>query len=159
MSLTVHCPAFPDHGAIPRRHAGDGEDLSPPLTWSHLPTGTRELALIIDDPDAPSQEPWVHWVIYGIPATTLALAEGVHAAPHPPFPEGAAQGINSWGTSGYRGPAPPRGHGVHHYHIRLFAIDTALRLPPGLDSRALMNALSGHVLGNGEYVGTYERAK
>lgn len=151
MSLTVQSPAFTEGHAIPIRHTGDGEDLSPPLSWSPLPKGTRELVLIVDDPDAPSEEPWVHWLVYNIPATTDAIAEG-----HP-FPEGSAHGLNSWGTPAYRGPAPPKGHGVHHYHFKLYALDAPLGLEPGLDKRSLMNAMSGHILGHGELVGTYRR--
>ena len=108
-SVLLKSPAFDSGAVIPRRHTGDGEDLSPPLAWSGLPPDTRELALIVDDPDAPSPQPWVHWVISKIPATDPGIAEGVHPKPAPSFPSGAVQGKNSWGTIGYRGPAPPRG--------------------------------------------------
>jgi Raf kinase inhibitor-like YbhB/YbcL family protein len=158
-SLTVQSPAFADGRPIPRRHTGDGEDLSPPLTWSALPAGTKELALIVDDPDAPTAEPWVHWVIHGIPATTAGLNEGVHQQERPPFPAGAIQGTNSWETVGYRGPAPPRGHGLHHYHFTIYALDAPLGLLAGLDKRGLLKAVVGHVLARGELVGTYERPK
>jgi Raf kinase inhibitor-like YbhB/YbcL family protein len=159
MSLTVQCPAFTEGQPIPRRHTGDGEDLSPPLTWSSLPSGTRQLSLIVDDPDAPTDEPWVHWVIYNLSPEPGGIAEGVRRDPRPAQPGGAAQGVNSWKTTGYRGPAPPRGHGVHHYHFKLYALDAPLGLEPGLDKRGLMNAMSGHILGQGELVGTYERPK
>src|SRR5262245_27454937 len=112
MGLTVRSPAFADGRAIPRRHTGDGEDLSPPLAWSALPPHTRELALIVDDPDAPTSEPWVHWLLYGVPATGDGLTEGMAPEPSPSAIPPARQGKNSWGTIGYRGPAPPRGHGV-----------------------------------------------
>jgi Raf kinase inhibitor-like YbhB/YbcL family protein len=157
MSLSVRSPAFTEGHSIPRRHTGDGEDLSPPLSWSTLPTGTKELALIVDDPDAPTGEPWVHWVIYGIPATAEELPEGVAPVSNPPVPAGAIQGKNTWGTPGYRGPAPPKGHGVHHYHFKLYALDAPLGLEPGLDKHDLMLAMSGHILGHGELVGTYQR--
>jgi Raf kinase inhibitor-like YbhB/YbcL family protein len=159
MSLQLHCPAFPDGSPIPRRHTGDGEDLSPPLSWSDVPAETKELALVVDDPDAPTAEPWVHWVVYSIPASSGGLPEGVVPADRPPQPAGSLQGVNSWGAVGYRGPAPPRGHGVHHYHFRLHALDAPLGLLPGLDKRAVLKAISGHVLATGEYVGTYERSK
>jgi Raf kinase inhibitor-like YbhB/YbcL family protein len=86
MSVIVRSQAFEPGAAIPRRHTGDGEDLSPPLSWTGLPPGTRELALIVDDPDAPSPQPWVHWVIGKIPSSLEGIAEGVHAKPNPVFP-------------------------------------------------------------------------
>ena len=154
-----HCShqAFEPGTVIPRRHTGDGEDLSPPLSWSGLPTETREIALIVDDPDAPSAQPWVHWVIYKIPAAEEGIAEGVHVKPSPSFPAGALQGKNSWGTVGYRGPAPPKGHGVHRYYFRLYALDAPLNVPAGLDKPGLLKAMHGHILAQGELVGTYQR--
>lgn len=157
MSLTVQSPAFTEGHEIPRRHTGDGEDLSPPLTWTTLPAGTKELALIVDDPDAPSEEPWVHWVLYGIPPTPEGLPEGVQPDAAPSAPAGARHGRNSWDATGFGGPAPPPGHGVHHYHFKLYALDSPLGLEPGIDKRTLMNAMSGHILGHGELVGTYQR--
>lgn len=157
MSLIVRSSAFAEGHAIPRRHTEDGEDLSPPLKWSTLPPGTQELALIVDDPDAPRADPWVHWLIYNIAATTGALDEGIAPVAHPAVPSGAAQGKNTWGTLGYRGPAPPKGHGVHHYHFKLYALDAALNLAPGLEKHDVMMALSGHILGHAELVGTYQR--
>ena len=157
MSVTVRSEAFQDGHAVPRRHTDDGEDLSPPLTWSQLPPGTKELALVVDDPDAPRSEPWVHWLIYGIAADANGLPEGVPQKERVGAPAGAVQGKNSWGTIGYRGPAPPKGHGTHHYHFKLYALDAALALAPGLDKAQLLKAISGHVLGHGELVGTYAR--
>jgi Raf kinase inhibitor-like YbhB/YbcL family protein len=157
MSLTFECSAFAEGQEIPRRHTGDGEDLSPAVSWSTLPAETRELALIVDDPDAPTDEPWVHWIIYNIPAEAGSLPEGVPQSSHPEAPRGAVQGRNSWGTLGYRGPAPPAGHGIHHYHFKLYALDEGLGLPPNLDKKELMLAMSGHILGHDELVGTYQR--
>ncbi len=157
MSLSIRSTAFEPGATVPRRHSGDGEDLSPPISWTGLPPQTRELALIVDDPDAPSPQPWVHWVLYNIPATEQGIAEGVHAKPAPSFPAGALQGKNSWGTVGYRGPAPPKGHGVHRYHFRLYALDSPLDLPAGIDKPALLKAMRGHILAEGEMVGTYQR--
>src|SRR5262245_38330987 len=97
MNMTLRSDAFGDGRAIPRRHTEDGEDLSPPLTWSSPPGGTKELALIVDDPDAPRAEPWVHWVLYKIPPDVRTLAEGLEQAPHPDVPPGARRGKNSWG--------------------------------------------------------------
>ena len=157
MSLSIRSAAFAEGHAIPRQHTGDGKDLSPPVSWSTLPRLTRELALIMDDPDAPRDEPWVHWVIYKIPATAPGLTEGIPPVARPDPPAGAVQGKNTWGALGYRGPAPPKGHGVHHYHFKLYALDQALDLPPGLEKHDLMNAKSGHLLGYVELVGTYQR--
>jgi Raf kinase inhibitor-like YbhB/YbcL family protein len=159
MSLILTSPAFLDRKAIPTRHTGDGEDLSPPLQWSALPKGTVELAIIVDDPDAPSEDPWVHWLLYNLPLASApnGLAEGIDTAASPAKLPQSAQGLNSWGTTGYRGPAPPPGHGRHHYHIKVYALDSPLALPPGLDKHTLMNEMSGHILGHGELVGTYER--
>ena len=157
--LTVRSPAFSEGQRIPRRHTGDGEDLSPALHWSSLPPGTKELALIVNDPDAPSARPWVHWVLYNVPVDTANVAEGVHQVEHPPFPAGSVQGVNSWGTVGYRGPAPPRGHGVHHYHVTLIALDAALKLPAGLDEGRLLASIAGHELARGTLIGTYERPR
>jgi Raf kinase inhibitor-like YbhB/YbcL family protein len=157
MSVIVRSHAFEPGAAIPRRHTGDGEDLSPPLSWTGLPPGTRELALIVDDPDAPTPEPWVHWLIGKIPAGLEGIAEGVHGRPNPAFPEGAVQGKNSWGTVGYRGPAPPKGHGVHRYFFRLYALDALVSFSPGVDKAGLLRAMQGHILDQGELIGTYER--
>ncbi|MDR3634881.1 MAG: YbhB/YbcL family Raf kinase inhibitor-like protein [Isosphaeraceae bacterium] len=157
MSITVKSTAFDEGQAIPKRYTGDGEDLSPPLSWSQLPAGTKSLALVVDDPDAPRADPWVHWLIYRIPAEATGLKEGVPQKEQLAEPAGALQGKNSWGTAGYRGPAPPKGHGTHHYHFKLYALNLALDLKPGLEKHDLLNAISGHVLGHGELVGTYQR--
>jgi len=157
MSMTLQSDTFNDGRAIPRRHTEDGEDLSPPLTWSGLPAGTRELALIVDDPDAPRPEPWVHWVLYKVPADVRALTEGLPQTPTLNTPLGAMQGKNTWGTDGYRGPAPPQGHGTHHYHFRLYALDAPLHAAQGLDKAGLLQAMQGHVLAEAELIGTYER--
>jgi Raf kinase inhibitor-like YbhB/YbcL family protein len=157
MSLIVQCTAFTDGEPIPRRHTGDGEDLSPPLTWTGVPSSVCEFALIMDDPDAPTSDPWVHWVIYKIPAAATGLSEGVPPVPKPSFPSGASQGKNSWKTAGYRGPAPPKGHGVHRYFFKLYALDKTLDLHDGADKDALLNAMTGRIVAEGELMGTYER--
>jgi Raf kinase inhibitor-like YbhB/YbcL family protein len=149
-ALVLSSPAFDSGKPIPRRHTGEGEDLSPPLVWSGLPPGTLELALICDDPDAPRPTPWVHWVRYGIPPTTRSLPEGA-ARP-------GVDGANSWPEGkGYRGPMPPPGHGVHHYHFRLYALDTTLDLEPGATKAQLLAAMQDHILAMADLVGTYER--
>ena len=155
--LTLKSPAFENGRWIPRRHTGDGVDVSPPLNWSDLPKGTKELALICDDPDAPGAKPWVHWVIYKIPATLGKLTEGVPRLPKLAKPFGTLQGKNSWGRIGYRGPAPPRHRGPHHYHFKLYALDVELKPKSGLDKTGLLAAMKGHILAETKLVGMYER--
>jgi hypothetical protein len=160
MSLTIRSEVFTHGQRIPKRHTGDGEDVSPKLSWEGIPPGTKELALVCDDPDAPTPEPWVHWLIYRIAPATTELAEGIPPKARLDVPAGALQGRNSWSsgrTIGYRGPAPPPGHGVHHYHFKLYALDTMLDASPSLDKRALLRAMEGHILAQAELVGTYER--
>ena len=160
MPLQISSSAFEAGHPIPKRYTGDGDDVSPPLTWSSLPEDTAELALICDDPDAPTAEPWVHWVIYKIPGDLPGLLENVEPVETPEDVPGVAQGVNSWTsrrTMGYRGPAPPPGHGIHHYHFTIYALDAPLDVEPGLSKADLLAALSGHVLESAELVGTYER--
>ncbi len=160
MTIKLQSTDFESGRPIPKPYTGDGQDLSPQLAWSKLPEGTWQLALICTDPDAPSKEPWVHWLIYNIPADVTSIPRGVAKDPRPDVPAGCSQGKNSWPsgqTIGYRGPAPPPGHGVHHYHFKLYALDAKLDLAPGLDKAALLSAMEGHVLARGELVGTYQR--
>lgn len=154
--MQLNSPAFANGGRIPTKYTGDGDDVSPPLAWDQAPTGTKEFVLVCDDPDAPTPRPWVHWVLYCIPAATRALSENVSRSAGIP----GVQGKNSWKagkTIGYRGPAPPPGHGVHHYHFRLYALDAALTHPPGIGKEAILSAIKGHVLAEAEIVTTYER--
>jgi Raf kinase inhibitor-like YbhB/YbcL family protein len=139
--------AFVHGEPIPRRHSCEGEDLSPPLAWSGTPEGTRSLALVVDDPDAPVGT-FTHWLGWGLDPGAERLGEG-EAAP--------VEGRNDFGTSGYRGPCPPPGHGRHRYSFRLYALDSDLVLRAGADKRELERALEGHKLAVVELVGTYER--
>jgi Raf kinase inhibitor-like YbhB/YbcL family protein len=157
MPLQVTSAAFAPGAVIPRQYTGDGADRSPPLQWAGAPPQTKEFALIADDPDAPQAEPWVHWVLYKIPASVTQLPEGIAPKEQPDAPGGAAQGKNTFGKIGYGGPAPPRGHGVHHYHFKVYALDAPLNVKPGLDKKTLLAAMSGHVVAEGEMVGTYQR--
>ncbi len=156
-SIEVTSSAFVADAVIPVAHTGDGKDVSPALMWSGVPEGTKELALIVDDPDAPTPQPWVHWVMYKIPPSETGLPKGIATSPKLENPKDALQGKNSWGTIGYRGPAPPPGHGVHHYHFKLYALDTELSAEAGLDKQALLKLIEGHVLAEGELTGTYSR--
>jgi Raf kinase inhibitor-like YbhB/YbcL family protein len=149
MAIEVSSPAFEPGGAIPRKHTGEGEDVSPALTWTGVPDETKEIALICDDPDAPTPAPWVHWVVYKIPADRTGLPEG--------DTQGALEGKNDFGGTGYGGPMPPRGHGVHRYHFKVYALDTELEVAAGLTKERLLKAMEGHVLAEGELIGTYER--
>ncbi len=149
MPIEITSPRFEPNTPIPRNYTGEGRDVSPPLSWTGLPGGSRELALICDDPDAPTPEPWVHWVLYKLAADTAGLAEGESG--------GGVEGLNSWSRIGYGGPMPPPGHGVHHYRFRLYALDAALDARAGLSKSRLLKAMEGHVLDHGELVGTYER--
>jgi hypothetical protein len=141
---------------IPLEFTGEGADRSPAIHWEGVPDGARQIALICDDPDAPQDEPWIHWVIYNIPADRTGLGEGIDGSARPG--EGpAAQGLNSWGNTGYGGPMPPPGHGTHHYHFRAYALDLAPELPPELSARELRERIEGHILDQAEIVGTFER--
>jgi hypothetical protein len=153
MRITLTSPAFQEGQTIPKKYTGDGDDLSPPLQWSGVPPGTRSLALVCDDPDAPAGT-WVHWVLYGLPAATTRLPEGVPAAEH--VAGGAKQGLNDFRQVGYGGPAPPPGK-AHRYYFRIYALDTELPLRPRATRPELRHALEGHVLAEGQLMGTYQR--
>jgi Raf kinase inhibitor-like YbhB/YbcL family protein len=149
MAITLTSDAFTAHGPIPQQYTGEGADVSPPLAWSGVPQGAKELALICEDPDAPTAEPWVHWVIYKIPPMLSGLPEGVRSD--------LTAGQNDFNQTGYRGPMPPPGHGMHQYHFHLYALDVSLLASPGLTKSQLLDAMQGHILAEGELVGAYER--
>lgn len=157
MAIKVTSPAFKNDQPIPKKYTGEGEDVSPPLSWSNVPAEAKELALICDDPDAPRPEPWVHWLIYKLPAGTTQLPEAVPPERTLKTPPGTMQGTNSFGKIGYGGPMPPPGHGVHHYHFKLYALNKALQLQPGIEKKALLSAMKGAIIAEGELIGTYER--
>ncbi len=149
MAIELSSPAFNAGGAIPKKYTGEGEDVSPPLEWTGLPAETKEIALICDDPDAPMAEPFVHWVLYKIPGDRTSLPEG--------SAQGALEGENDFGGTGYGGPMPPEGHGVHHYHFKVYALDGEVEAEAGLSKARLLEEMEGHVLDEGELIGTYER--
>jgi Raf kinase inhibitor-like YbhB/YbcL family protein len=138
--------AFGNGESIPRRHTCEGEDLSPPLSWSGVPEAARSLALIVDDPDAPSGT-FTHWLAWGIDPAAGGLREG-EAAP--------LEGRNDFGETGYRGPCPPPGHGPHRYFFRLHALEEDPELQPGAGKDELERAVAGAVE-VAELIGTYER--
>ncbi len=151
--LELTSSAFRHNGAIPVEYTGEGKDVSPPLSWSHLPDGAKSLAVLCHDPDAPLVSPggtygFVHWVLYNIPASVAELPEGV---------QGYTSGQNDFGKRVYGGPMPPEGHGVHHYFFWLLALDRELDLPDGLSMWQLLERVEPHVLGMNRLVGTYSR--
>jgi Raf kinase inhibitor-like YbhB/YbcL family protein len=152
-AMKLRAQTFDPGQPIARRHTEDGEDRSPALRWSDVPPEARSLALIVDDPDAPQPEPFVHWLAWNLPPESGGLHEGVHESIGAP----ARQGRNSFSSVGWRGPAPPVGHGVHHYHFRLYALDAELSVPAGASRDQLERAMSGHVVDQCELVGTYQR--
>ena len=163
--LRLRSPSFQDGEVIPKRHTGDGADVSPEFSWEGVPGGTVELVLIMDDPDAPRPEPWVHWVVYGIGAEYRSFREAVVISDSETRSvdvsvAGASlrEGLNSWNTVGYRGPKPPIGHGVHHYRFTLYALDVSLAMEDGgITKTRLLEAMAGHVLAESQLIGTYER--
>ncbi|QHN08716.1 YbhB/YbcL family Raf kinase inhibitor-like protein [Methanothermobacter sp. THM-2] len=150
--MNLKTRAFNDGGRIPSRYTCDGENISPPLEWDGVPGEARSLALICDDPDAPSKV-WTHWVIFNIPPTSGGLDENVPGMGR--LPDGSVQGYNDSGTIGYRGPCPPSG--VHRYFFRLYALDTMLDLEPGAGKEDVLEAMEGHVLAEARIVGLYRR--
>ncbi len=156
MAMTLKSPAFADGQRIPEKYTGEGQDLSPPLEWSDPPEGTKTLALLCDDPDAP-RGTWDHWLLWNVPAALRKLPEGVPDRERLPDLGGGVQGANSWPKIGYGGPMPPPGHGTHHYHFILYALDAAMDLKPGANKAALQKAMKGHILAEARLVGTYSR--
>jgi Raf kinase inhibitor-like YbhB/YbcL family protein len=153
--IELSSAAFPDEGAIDLRHSAYGDNLSPPLHWTAV-EGAGAYAIVVEDPDAPRERPFVHWMIWNIPGQVSALPEGVPNNAELVSPQGAIQGKNDNDSSGYFGPHPPQGHGGHHYHFQIFALDGPLGLHPDADLRALTNAMKGRVIADGELVGTFE---
>ena len=155
--LTVQAP-FEADAAIDLKHAADGDNASPALSWDGAPEGTQSFVVISEDPDAKEPKPFVHWLAYDIPASVTALREGFPTEASLPDPDGVKQGANSMGSTGYTGPKPPVGDGAHHYHFQVFAMDVpSLDLPPAADRAAVLAAMEGHVLAGGEIVGTFDR--
>jgi Raf kinase inhibitor-like YbhB/YbcL family protein len=156
-TIAVFSPAFKDGQPIPDQYTSYGKGRSIPLSWSDTPPGTRSLAVVIDDPDAKTPRPFVHWLIYSIPPDTKSLEAGLPAKPRLDAPRGALQGTNSRQSVGYFGPRPPKGDPPHHYHVKVFALDQELKLDAGADEAGLTKAMEGHILGQGELVGTVQK--
>jgi len=156
MAFTLTSTSFAANGEIPTKHTCEGDDVSPALAWSGVPDGTRSLALIVDDPDAPDPSAprmtWVHWVLYAIPPTASGLPEGVRPEAQPP---GTYQGQNDWKRTGYGGPCPPIGR--HRYFHKLYALDVTLPDLGAATKPELERAMAGHVLAEAQLIGTYQK--
>lgn len=155
MALTLSSPVFETGDKIPSKYTCEGEDISPPLEISDVPDGTKSLALILDDPDAPDpaapKRVWVHWVVYDLPPATISLAENAGAGA---LPKDAVAGVNDKGQTTYHGPCPPIGR--HRYFHKLYALDTMLP-DKAMTKAELEAAMKGHVLGQAELLGTYQK--
>lgn len=153
-TMQITSTAFEHGDMIPAEYTADGADVSPALAWGKVPAGTKSLALICDDPDAPAGT-WVHWVVWNLPPASSGLPK---ALPHgDTLAGGGLQGKNGSGKPGYSGPAPPSG--THRYFFKLYALDTVLDLPAGSNKAELLKAMEGHILGSGELMGRYSRDK
>ena len=153
MDMQVKSTAFEENGLIPRKYTCDGADVSPPLRWAKPPAGTKSIALICDDPDAPMGT-WVHWVIYGLSPEPIWLPEGV--LPQKSVLGGAKQGMTDFRRIGYGGPCPPKGP-AHRYFFKVYALDVELNLPPGATKQDVEKAMKGHILSEGQLMGKYGR--
>ena len=146
VQMKIQSPAFEHEQAIPRKYTCDGEDVSPPLVFRDVPKGTKSLAIVVDDPDAPLGV-FDHWIAWNLPPDARELSEGARVE---------KQGKNDFGEQRYRGPCPPRGS-LHRYRFKLYALDATLDLPIGASKKQLEKAMEGHILAKGELVGTYKR--
>ena len=153
MNIQITSTAFSEGQPIPRKYTGEGSDISPPLAWTNAPANTKSFTLIADDPDAPMGT-WVHWVLYDLPAGTNALPEDVAKTQY--IAGNAKQGLNTWPHLGYGGPCPPPGK-PHRYFFKLYALDRMLDLKPGATKKDVEAAMKGHVLAEGQLMGTYQR--
>lgn len=153
VSFLITSSSFPDGAAIPKKFTCDGENISPQLSWTTVPNGTKSLALITEDPDAPAGT-WTHWVLFDLPGDARQLPEGV--APSNELPDGAKQGKNDFGKIGYGGPCPPPGK-AHRYFFKLYALSSDPEVQAGASKQHLLHAMEGYILAQTEIVGTYQR--
>ena len=149
-SMKLMSQAFKHGERLPKKYSCEGDEISPDLQWSEVPSGTKSLTLIVDDPDAPGGT-WVHWVVYTIDPTVTGLSEGAQII------KPMQQGINSSNQIKYQAACPPKGHGTHHYYFTLYALDTTLNLNDGATKQAVMQAMENHILNKATLMATYER--
>ena len=154
MSLELKSDAFANGQSIPAKYSCIGRSVSPPLTWTEPPAGTQSFALIVDDPDAPSGT-WVHWVLFNIPANTRSLQEDLPVTGKNADPNAITVGKNSSGNAHYDGPCPPSG--THRYYFKLYALDASLSLSPGATKEQVLKEMEGHILAQGELMGTFSK--
>jgi Raf kinase inhibitor-like YbhB/YbcL family protein len=153
--IAVTLPAQGPDGRFEDRHTAYYDNISPPVAWQDV-EGAQYYALIVEDPDAPREKPFVHWMIWNIPGELNALSEGLPNNPNLVTPQAATQGCNDRGGYGWFGPLPPRGHGPHRYYFQLFALDAPLEMDPDTSLDDLLNALKAHTIAEGEAMATYE---
>ena len=153
MNILVTSTAFAEGQPVPDKYTCTGLNISPPVQWHNAPPGVRSFVLICDDPDAPVGT-WVHWVLYNLPPATMSLTENL--APSPELPDGSKQGVNDFGQPGYGGPCPPPGK-AHRYFFKIFALNAVLNLKAGATQKELLKAMDGHVVAQGQLMGTYQR--
>lgn len=160
--MNLKSPIFHEGEPIPLRYSGDGQDVSPPLRWSHPPAGCRSYTLLCEDPDAPKsagrEHPFVHWIAFNISAAVSSLPEGLPQKGRLDLPVSLVHGKNSFGHIGYNGPMPPEGHGRHRYYFTLYALSEELALPPGCSIGEVREAMRGKVVGVSQLEGSFERA-
>ena len=162
-TIAVTSSIFDHHGTVPEENSAYGDNTSIDLSWSNLPAGTVQLAMICDDPKVVEigmmPEPFVHWVVYNIPASASGLPQGMPADAQVSLAglEGTINGLNGTRRSGYFGPRPPVNGQLHAYHFRVYALDSDLGLEAGLNKAQLLEAIDGHVLATGMLMGHYER--
>lgn len=153
--VTVFCPTQEASGRLPDRHSAYHDNISPPLNWTDAPD-VRSWAVVVEDPDAPQEAPFVHWMIWNIQGEVTALPEGLPNSDVLATPQGGIQGRNDMGGYGWFGPRPPAGHGVHRYYFQVFALDDLIEMGPDTPLPELLNALKGHTIATGEMMATYE---
>jgi Raf kinase inhibitor-like YbhB/YbcL family protein len=154
VNILITSDAFLEGEEMPTKYTCDGDDLSPGLRWSDIPPNTKSLALICEDPDAPSGT-FTHWVLFDLPPTVTELPEGVSTAKR--LANGAVQGQNDFNRVGYGGPCPPPNDSGHRYYFRIYALDIELQLQGGARREDVVPAMVGHVLATGHLMGTYKR--
>src|SRR6266498_4582523 len=154
MSLEITSNAFANGQSIPVKYSCVGKNISPALAWNEPPAGTQSFALIVDDPDAPMGT-WVHWVLFNIPISERNLKEDLPITGKNTDPNAIYVGKNSSGNTRYDGPCPPSG--THRYYFKLYALDTTINLLPGATKEQVLNAMKGHVLAQGELMGTFSK--